>query len=97
MSAEAVPTAPPPQGWTIADVDALPERDGVRYELVDGVPHVMSPPRGDHQDALLELHLALRASAPAGSTSCRASAWCWPRTSVPFRISSWSPASGHGR
>jgi Uma2 family endonuclease len=66
MSAEAVPTAPLPEGWTIADIDALPERDGVRYELVDGVPKVMSPPRGEHQDALLELHLALRASAPPG-------------------------------
>lgn len=66
MSAEAVPTAPLPEGWTVADVDALPERDGVRYELVDGVPHVMNPPRGEHQDALLELHLALRSAVPAG-------------------------------
>jgi Uma2 family endonuclease len=71
MSAEPIdfataPTAPPPEGWTIADVDALPDRDGVRYELVDGVPHVMTPRRVEHQDALLELHLALRATAPAG-------------------------------
>ena len=66
MGAEAVPTAPPPEGWTIADVDALPDRDGVRYELVDGVPRVMTPPRGEHQDALLELHLALRETAPPG-------------------------------
>jgi hypothetical protein len=66
MSAEAVPTGPPPGDWTIADVDALPERDGVRYELVDGVPRMMTPPRWDHQDALLELHLALRTSAPSG-------------------------------
>jgi Uma2 family endonuclease len=66
MSAEAVPTAPPPEGWTIADVDALPGRDGVRYELVDGVPHVMTPPRMEHQEALLELHLALRESVPPG-------------------------------
>jgi Uma2 family endonuclease len=64
MSAEAVPTGPPPEGWTVADVDALPERDGVRYELVDGVPHVMTPPRVGHQDALLELHLALRSTSP---------------------------------
>jgi Uma2 family endonuclease len=71
MSAEPIdfgtaPVVPPQEGWTIADVDALPDRDGVRYELVDGVPHVMTPPRGEHQDALLELHLALRATAPAG-------------------------------
>jgi Uma2 family endonuclease len=69
MSAEpidyrAVPTVPPPEGRTVADVDALPDRDGVRYELVDGVPKVMTPPCGDHQDALLELHMALRGSVP---------------------------------
>jgi hypothetical protein len=58
------PTVPPQEGWTVADVDALPDRDGVRYELVDGVPHVMTPPRMEHQEALLELHLALRATAP---------------------------------
>lgn len=71
MTAEPIdfgtaPTVPPQEGWTVADVDALPDRDGVRYELVDGVPHVMTPPRGEHQDALLELHLAVRATAPAG-------------------------------
>ncbi len=59
-----VPTVPPPEGWTIADVDALADRDGVRYELVDGVPRMMTPPRWEHQDALLELHLALRTSTP---------------------------------
>lgn len=62
----ALPAGPRPGDWTIADVDALPERDGVRYELVDGVPRMMTPPRWEHQDALLHLHLALRASAPAG-------------------------------
>lgn len=66
MSAEAIPVGPAPGEWTIADVDALPERDGVRYELVDGVPRMMTPPRWGHQDALLELHLAVRASAPPG-------------------------------
>ena len=66
MSAEALPTTPPPEGWTVADLDALPDRDGVRYELVDGVPRMMTPPRWEHQDAILELHLALRAAAPPG-------------------------------
>ena len=71
MSAEpidfaVVPVAPSPEGWTIADVDALPDRDGVRYELVDGVPHVMTPPRIGHQNALLEVHLAIRATLPPG-------------------------------
>jgi Putative restriction endonuclease len=79
MSAEpidyrAVPTKPPPEGWTVADVDALPDRDGVRYELVDGVPKVMTPPCGDHQDALLELHMACVGQSRRICTSCSVSA-----------------------
>ncbi len=50
MTAEAVPLAPSPEGWTIADVDALPE-NGLLYELVDGVPRVMTPPKLKHQQA----------------------------------------------
>jgi hypothetical protein len=46
MSAEAVPAGPPLGDWAIVDVDALPERDGVRYELVDAVPRLMTPPAG---------------------------------------------------
>lgn len=64
-AAEAVPLAPPPQGWTIEDVDRLPET-GLHYELVDGVPRVMSPPRIRHQYALHRLHLELDAAAPPG-------------------------------
>jgi hypothetical protein len=68
MSAEPIdfgtaPTAPPPEGWTVADVDALPDRDGVRYELVDGVPKVMTPGRGRHQTAARRLANALEATA----------------------------------
>ena len=37
MASDAVPLAPPPTGWSVADVDALPDAR-VRYELVDGVP-----------------------------------------------------------
>lgn len=66
MSAEAVPTAPPPEGWTVADVDALPDRDGVRYELVDGVPKALPPPRIRHQNAVRRLANALEATAPPG-------------------------------
>ena len=62
MTAEAIAGPRPPArgAGRSADVDALPDRDGVRYELVDGVPRMMTPPRWEHQDALLELHLALR-------------------------------------
>ena len=56
MSAEPLdlgtaPTAQPREGWTVADADALPDREGVRYELVDGVPKVMTAARGRHQTA----------------------------------------------
>jgi Uma2 family endonuclease len=63
MSAEATQTVPPTEGWTVADVDALPDRDGVRYELVDGVPHMMTPPRIRHQNVLRRLANALEATA----------------------------------
>ena len=71
MSAEPIdfgtaPTVPAQEGWTVADVDALPDRDGVRYELVDGVPHVMTPARGRHQTAARRVANELEATAPPG-------------------------------
>ncbi|MGQ0576810.1 MAG: Uma2 family endonuclease [Pseudonocardia sp.] len=65
MTAEAVPLAPPPQGWTIEDVDALPD-NGLRYELVDGVPRVMTPPKRKHQRAARRAANLLEDAAPAG-------------------------------
>lgn len=65
MTAEAVPIAQIPEGWTIEDVDALPE-DGTRWELVDGVPRAMPPARMRHQQAQRRLANALEAAAPAG-------------------------------
>ena len=41
MTAEAVHLVPPPQGRTVADLEALPD-NGLRYELVDGVITVMA-------------------------------------------------------
>jgi Uma2 family endonuclease len=52
-----------PEGWTVADVDALPE-NGVRYELVDGVPRAMAPPKIKHQWAAQQFCIALQASLP---------------------------------
>jgi Uma2 family endonuclease len=71
MSADPIdfgtaPTVPPQEGWTVADVDALPDRDGVRYELVDGVPKVMTPTRGRHQTATRRLANILEATVPSG-------------------------------
>ena len=63
MSADAVPTAPLPEGWTVADVDALPDGDGVRYELVDGVPRMTTPARARHQTAARRMANALEATA----------------------------------
>jgi Uma2 family endonuclease len=66
MTAEAVPIAPAPEGWTIADIDALPE-NGLRYELVDGVPRVMTPPKIKHQRACKRVDAELEVAAPPGS------------------------------
>ena len=65
MTAEALPTAPPPQGWTVADLDALPE-NGLRYELVDGVPTVMAPAQARHYHAQRRLANHLEQAAPSG-------------------------------
>jgi Uma2 family endonuclease len=63
MAGESVPVAPPPTGWTVADVDALPEQ-GLRYELVDGVPRIMTPPRLKHQQARRRLANLIEQAAP---------------------------------
>jgi len=65
MTAEAVPQAPVPEGWTISDIDALPAND-LRYELVDSVPRVMTPPTLMHQQAQRRLTNALEDAAPPG-------------------------------
>lgn len=66
MSAEAVPTLPPPQGWTVDDIDRLPESD-IRYELVDGVPWVTPPPAHEHQTAARRLANLLEDASPSGN------------------------------
>jgi Uma2 family endonuclease len=63
VSAEAVPMLPPPQGWTLDDIDRLPASD-IRYELVDGVPCVTPPPAHEHQTAARRLANLLEKAAP---------------------------------
>ena len=63
MAGDTAPLAPPPSGWTVDDVDALPDT-GLSYELVDGVPTVMSPPKLKHQQARRRLANALEQAAP---------------------------------
>ena len=84
MSAEpgvtTVPLLWPRQGLTVADLDALPDCigtrgelvDGVRYELVDGVLKGLTAPTVAHQEVLLELHLAVRSTAPPGFRTVQA-------------------------
>lgn len=56
--------APPAGGWTIDDLDALPE-DGRRRELLDGALHVPPTPSAAHQAMTARLMVALEASCPA--------------------------------
>ena len=63
MAGDAFPLVPPPTGWTVADIDALPDA-GTRYELVDGVPRIMTPPKLKHQQARRRLANLLEQEAP---------------------------------
>ena len=49
---------------TRADLEGLPEDDGHRYELIDGVLIVSPGPQLPHQDMVGNLHLILRAGCP---------------------------------
>ncbi|MFD1825935.1 MULTISPECIES: Uma2 family endonuclease [Mumia] len=54
---------PPLRPLTRADLDSIPD-DGHRYELIDGSLIVTPAPSPEHQDAVLELTVLLRASCP---------------------------------
>ena len=45
--------------YTADDLSRMPERDGVRYELVDGAFKVMTPAGGAHGAIVVELTIAL--------------------------------------
>src|SRR5690625_935148 len=51
---------------TRADLDVLPDDDGHRYELLDGLLIVSPAPRFRHQDVVANLYSVLRAAAPTG-------------------------------
>jgi len=42
--------------WTIADLDHLPENNGVRYEIIDGELHMSKQPHWHHQKTCSNLH-----------------------------------------
>ncbi len=62
-----MPVFPPDlhRGWTLDDLDALPD-DGRRYELVDGGLVVTPPPTQWHQMLAGGLRERLQAAAPPG-------------------------------
>jgi len=60
----AMSDLPPADGWTVDDLDALPD-DGVRRELLDGVLLVSPSPTDIHQIIAGRLMVALEESCPA--------------------------------
>ncbi|GIE96168.1 Uma2 family endonuclease [Paractinoplanes rishiriensis] len=59
----AMSDLPPADGWTVDDLDALPD-DGVRRELLDGVLLVSPSPTDVHQIIAGRLMVALEGSCP---------------------------------
>lgn len=60
----AVTTLPRSRPFTRDDLDAMPDDDGHRYELIDGILIVSPAPSPRHQIVLANLHLALAAACP---------------------------------
>ncbi len=48
-----------PIQWTIYDLDALPENEEIRREIVDGELFVTRAPHWKHQDLIAKLTIAL--------------------------------------
>jgi Uma2 family endonuclease len=65
MSAESIAYPPLLQGWTVRDLDRLPD-DGQRYELIDGVVTVAPSASGLHQYVASRLDRLIDATRPAG-------------------------------
>lgn len=53
-----------PEGFTVDDLDGLPESNTIRYELVDGVLLVSPAARYRHQIAIDDLATLLKAACP---------------------------------
>jgi Uma2 family endonuclease len=64
ISAGPIAYPPPLQGWTVRDLDRLPD-DGQRYELLDGVVVVAPSPTWLHQRVASDLEWLLRSVAPS--------------------------------
>ena len=59
----AMSDLPPADGWTVDDLNTLPE-DGVRRELIDGALHVPPSPTSVHQVIAMRLGVALEHTCP---------------------------------
>lgn len=59
----ALSAVPPADGWTVDDLDALPD-DGVRRELIDGALHVSPSPTSVHQVIAMRLGVTLERTCP---------------------------------
>lgn len=55
----------PPSPFTQADLDALPESSGYRFELLDGILIVSPSPNLAHQRLAADLFMLLRSACPA--------------------------------
>lgn len=64
MFADSVSLPIRPDGYTIADLDALPEPNGMRFELVDGVLIVSPSPKHRHQLLIDSLGEVLKRACP---------------------------------
>lgn len=63
----AMTTLPfPPEGWTVDDLQLIPDDVPFRYELVDGGLLMTPPPDLTHSEAAAELAYLLRQHLPAG-------------------------------
>jgi Uma2 family endonuclease len=65
MTAVPIDSPPPPGGWSVDDLEGLPE-DGHRRELLDGVLLMSPSPTDLHQDIAWRLAAALDATIPDG-------------------------------
>src|SRR6478672_3225943 len=45
--------------WTIQDLDAFPDNDGKRYEIIDGELYVSKAPEWEHQRVAFKLGILL--------------------------------------
>ena len=52
------------EAWTVDDLGGLPENDGLRYELLDGILSVSPSPRPSHQWISSRLYLLLEHACP---------------------------------